>query len=190
MILPFKKTFKGADGKVYICNAKLKFPEHIRQQLPIKETAKFHPDSYLETGEIARRLRCSSSAVRQYLHRRGVEFSVVTSTKGGKYIFWNRDAVEKALDDREPDYKRMPAGYIGMREAVDMLGVVRSYIYKLADKGLVRFIKCRMRSTKGARVRCLYNMADLKCLSLRLRQTPYVFPLPYEKYGKGKKTNA
>ena len=56
----------------------------------------------------------------------------------------------------------MPEGYVPMNKATEMLGVVRSFVYKLAARGLVRKHYARLTSTKGKRLRCFYHLGDLE----------------------------
>ncbi len=170
MIVPFKKTFVGADGKLYIHNPKLVFPEHIKSRLvrDIAEQEDESADAYMETHDIARMMGCSTSAARQYLHRHKVHYCVCGVKGVGKCNLWLRDDVARVLSRREPGCEHKPDEYMEMKDAQRLLGVVRSYIYKLARKGLVRQYKCRMKTRRGERVRCLYHRADLEHVRLHL----------------------
>ncbi len=51
-----------------------------------------------------------------------------------------------------------------------MLGVVRSYVYRLVKKGLLREYRCRMKTARGLRVRCFYHREDLEHVRLHVLQ--------------------
>lgn len=174
MIYRFKKTFIGVGGREYISNPKLSFPEHVkirrrgtnpRSGQPYTEAG----SAFVETSAVAARLCCSASAARQYLHRHGVRFRVVRKGTGplavlaaagcGAGSCW-KGAVRR----------RVPPCYMDMAGAVSMLGVVRSYVYRLVKKGLLREYRCRMKTARGLRVRCFYHREDLEHVRLHVLQ--------------------
>lgn len=55
-----------------------------------------------------------------------------------------------------------------MEEAVRYLGVVRSYVYRLVKKGLLREYRCRIKTARGFRVRCFYHREDLEHIKLHV----------------------
>ncbi len=172
MIVPFKKTFVGADGRRYIRNPKLVFPEHIKNRRT-RDFPKLNDkllEVYMRTYDAARMMGCSASAARQYLHRHKVNYCVCIAKGVGKCNLWLRTDVARVLKRREPGCKRKPPAYMEMKDAQSFLGVARSYIYKLTRKGLVRQYKCRMKTPKGERVRCLYHRADLEHVQHHLRR--------------------
>ena len=175
MIYRFKKTFIGVGGREYISNPKLSFPEHVkirrrgtnpRSGQPYTEAG----SAFVETSAVAARLCCSASAARQYLHRHGVRFRVVRKGTGPLALYWRRLDVERVLAGREPVRRRVPPCYMDMAGAVRMLGVVRSYVYRLVKKGLLREYRCRMKTARGLRVRCFYHREDLEHVRLHVLQ--------------------
>ena len=66
--------------------------------------------------------------------------------------------------------RRVPPCYMDMAGAVSMLGVVRSYVYRLVKKGLLREYRCRMKTARGLRVRCFYHREDLEHVRLHVLQ--------------------
>ena len=70
----------------------------------------------------------------------------------------------------EPVRRRVPPCYMDMAGAVSMLGVVRSYVYRLVKKGLLREYRCRMKTARGLRVRCFYHREDLEHVRLHVLQ--------------------
>lgn len=175
MIYRFKKTFIGVGGREYISNPKLSFPEHVkirrrgtnpRSGQPYTEAG----SAFVETSAVAARLCCSASAARQYLHRHGVRFRVVRKGTGPLALYWRRLDVERVLAGREPVRRRVPPCYMDMAGAVSMLGVVRSYVYRLVKKGLLREYRCRMKTARGLRVRCFYHREDLEHVRLHVLQ--------------------
>lgn len=175
MIFHFKKTFIGVGGREYINNPKLSFPVHVKVRRKGTDPKSGNPYSevsraFEETSSIASRLRCSPSAVRQYLHRHGARFRVVRKSTGSLALYWRRQDVEKILAAREPACHRIPACYADMTETVRRLGVVRSYVYRLVKKGLLREYRCRMRTGRGFRVRCFYHREDLEHIRLHILQ--------------------
>ena len=107
---------------------------------------------------------------RQYLHRHGVRFRVVRKGTGPLALYWRRLDVERVLAGREPVRRRVPPCYMDMAGAVSMLGVVRSYVYRLVKKGLLREYRCRMKTARGLRVRCFYHREDLEHVRLHVLQ--------------------
>ncbi|MFR4416461.1 MAG: hypothetical protein ACLT8E_03160 [Akkermansia sp.] len=69
-----------------------------------------------------------------------------------------------------PVRRRVPPCYMDMAGAVSMLGVVRSYVYRLVKKGLLREYRCRMKTARGLRVRCFYHREDLEHVRLHVLQ--------------------
>ena len=64
----------------------------------------------------------------------------------------------------------VPPCYMDMAGAVSMLGVVRSYVYRLVKKGLLREYRSRMKTARGLRVRCFYHREDLEHVRLHVLQ--------------------
>lgn len=175
MIYHFKKTFIGVGGREYINNPRLSFPEHVKIRRKGTNPKSGQPyaqvgGAFVETSVIAERLGCSSSAARQYLHRHGARFRVVRKNTGSLALYWRRQDVERLLSGREPVRRRTPACYADMAEAVSLLGVVRSYIYRLVKKGMLREYRCRMKTARGFRVRCFYHREDLDHIRLHVLQ--------------------
>lgn len=85
-------------------------------------------------------------------------------------LYWRRLDVERVLAGREPVRRRVPPCYMDMAGAVSMLGVVRSYVYRLVKKGLLREYRCRMKTARGLRVRCFYHREDLEHVRLHVLQ--------------------
>lgn len=173
MIYRFKKTFIGVGGREYINNPKLSFPEYVKIRRKGTEPKSGQPyasasGAFMETSSIAARLRCSPSAARQYLHRHGVRFRVVRKSTGSLTLCWRRLDVERLLAAREPVCRRAPLCYVNMEEAVRYLGVVRSYVYRLVKKGLLREYRCRIKTVRGFRVRCFYHREDLEHIKLHV----------------------
>lgn len=175
MIYHFKKTFIGVGGREYINNPKLCFPEHVKIRRKGTNPRSGQPYSqaggaFVETSSIAKRLCCSASAARQYLHRHGARFRVVRKSTGSLALYWSRQDVERILTGREPVRRRAPACYMDMTEAVSFLGVVRSYVYRLVKKGMLREYRCRMKTARGFRIRCFYHREDLEHIRLHVLQ--------------------
>lgn len=175
MIYHFKKTFIGVGGREYINNPKLSFPEHVKIRRRGTNPKSGQPyaeagSAFVETSSIASRLCCSASAARQYLHRHGARFRVVRKGTGSLALYWRRADVDRILARREPVRRRVLPCYMDMAEAIDMLGVVRSYIYRLVKKGLLREYRCRMKTARGLRVRCFYHREDLEHIRLHVLQ--------------------
>ena len=164
MIYRFKKTFIGVGGREYISNPKLSFPEHVK--IRRRGTNPRSGQPYTEAGSAF----VETSAARQYLHRHGVRFRVVRKGTGPLALYWRRLDVERVLDGREPVRRRVPPCYMDMAGAVSMLGVVRSYVYRLVKKGLLREYRCRMKTARGLRVRCFYHREDLEHVRLHVLQ--------------------
>ena len=95
--------------------------------------------------------------------------SIYTAT-GPLALYWRRLDVERVLAGREPVRRRVPPCYMDMAGAVSMLGVVRSYVYRLVKKGLLREYRCRMKTARGLRVRCFYHREDLEHVRLHVLQ--------------------
>ena len=95
---------------------------------------------------------------------------VVRKGTGPLALYWRRLDVERVLAGREPVRRRVPPCYMDMAGAVSMLGVVRSYVYRLVKKGLLREYRCRMKTARGLRVRCFYHREDLEHVRLHVLQ--------------------
>lgn len=76
--------------------------------------------------------------------------------------FWNYDEAKNVLSQMKELVDFVPEGYVPMITATEMLGVVRSFIYKLAMRGLVRKHYARLSSPSGKRLRCFYHLGDLE----------------------------
>ena len=95
---------------------------------------------------------------------------MVRKGTGSLALYWRRADVDRILARREPVRRRVPPCYMDVAEAIDMLGVVRSYIYRLVKKGLLREYRCRMKTARGLRVRCFYHREDLEHIRLHVLQ--------------------
>lgn len=163
------KTFIGKDGNRYIDSPKILFPASIRKKrwrYPIFNHIKKKPKKtavrYVSTKQLAKMFGGRVSSVRALLTRHKVAYQVRPTPMQRQGKFWNYDEAKNVLLQIKELADFVPEGYVPMNKATEMLGVVRSFVYKLAARGLVRKHYARLTSTKGKRLRCFYHLGDLE----------------------------
>ncbi len=165
----FYKTFIGTDGNRYIDNPRLLFPASLRKKRwrypifnQIRKSTKKTAVRYVSTKRLANMFGGRVSSVRALLNRHKVEYQVRPTTRQRLAKFWNYNEAKNVLSQMKEIDEFVPDGYVSMNVATQMLGVVRSFVYKLAMRGLVRRHYARLSSMKGKRLRCYYHLGDLE----------------------------
>ncbi len=116
----------------------------------------------VSAAEVAKEMKCTSTAARQYLYRKGARHYKVVSENGRVHVLWNRRDVLRILSQREPILKHKPKGMWTIDQVVSYLGVVRSYVYSLVQQGLIRSYNRRVMTPNGIRVRSFYYEQDVR----------------------------
>lgn len=116
----------------------------------------------VSTAEAAHILRRSNSSAHAFLRKKDVPFYYVRMKEDGKKLmYWDREAVNKLIKRLPPVQKRLPQSMIQARDAVLLLGVVRSTLYRYVASGKLTEIRRRVMTTKGYRHQCLYLKSEV-----------------------------
>ena len=115
----------------------------------------------ITTNAAARILGCSASAARSALHRHKVPFRIVREEGQSLRLFWHKGRVQKLAERRLPVLSKKQDNLLDSTEAMRILGVVRSTLYRYERSGLLSVTKVRKPSSRGLRSCSYYRRADV-----------------------------
>lgn len=116
----------------------------------------------VSTAEAAKILGRSNSSSHALLRKKDIPFYYVRLKEDGKRLmYWDREAVKKLIKRLPPVQKRLPQTMIKARDALLILGVVRSTLYRYVASGKLTEIRRRVMTTKGYRHQCLYVKSEV-----------------------------
>ena len=107
------------------------------------------------TSEAADLLHCSTSAARNWLHRRKVPYRIVGEEGQSLRLFWRRERVIELAQQRWPVLRKRNSSLITSKEAQRILGIGRSSLYRYEQRGQLSVTKMRHTTAHGMR-RCSY----------------------------------
>lgn len=116
----------------------------------------------IPTSEAARILGCSPSAARAWLHRRKVSFRIVGEEGQALRLYWHKARVEALAKKRLPVLRKKTDELVTSAEALRMLGVGRSTLYRYELRGLLSVTKVRKPSPRGLRTCSYYKRSELE----------------------------
>ena len=131
----------------------------------------------MTTNEAASLLGVTASAARSCLHRHKVPYRIVGEEGQALRLYWRRSRLLAiaALRQREPVLKSCPPAQVTSEEAMRILGISRSTLYRYERSGQLSVVRYRHPSARGPRRFCCYKRSEVERLaeyltSLRLRQ--------------------
>ena len=122
----------------------------------------------ITTRAAAQMLDCTLAAARLTMQRHKVTYRLVEEPRNVPRLYWNRAQVEKIVESRLPLVKKIPAKMMSSEEAVRLLGVCRSSLYRYARKGRIREYQVRLMTDAGTRKVSLFLKADVRRLAANL----------------------
>ncbi len=126
------------------------------------------PVDSISTREASQLLKCTQSAARQVLVRRGVERYIVRRAQGGLESYWEREAVERLAELKLPIQQQIPQKMMTAEAASRKLKISRSSLYRYVQMGQLQQIKRRMPGRLGMRITALYLSSEVAELYARL----------------------
>lgn len=168
------RTLRGVGGIRLIDHPGVHYPQHILNAPPgmNKRTGlpyELPPEGSISTAEAARLLGISISTARGLLHRRGVNFCIVKHSSGQLRVYWRRSDILDYEGSLPPLREAIPPGMVETREALQLLGVGRSSLYRYVRSRKLQQFRFRINSGRGLRVKLLYHRAEVRRLSAHMR---------------------
>lgn len=119
----------------------------------------------ITTNEAAAILGCTASSARTWLHRRKVPFRIVGEEGQALRFFWRKERVEALAKERLPVLRKRSQSLISSSEALCILGIGRSTLYRYERQGKLSVTKVRKPSPRGLRSCSYYNRAEVERLA-------------------------
>lgn len=128
------------------------------------------PDWGISSREAAGLLQCTVSAARATLARHRVRHRKVQGEDKVMRLYWKKDQVLALVQSRAPVTEAPSNKLIEVPEAVQILGVARSSLYRYVQKGRLKEVKLRFLSpTRGLKLRSYFIRAEVVKLAGYLR---------------------
>lgn len=128
------------------------------------------PEWGITSGEAARLLGCTTSAVRCTLNRHRVKCRKVLDADNILRLYWHREQVEDLAKRRAPIVDAQPKKLISVQEALKILGVSRSSLHRYSRKGMLAEVKVRYSSPgHGLRLKSFYIRSETIKLQRHLK---------------------
>lgn len=116
----------------------------------------------VSTAEAAKILGRGNSSSHALLRKKDIPFYYVRQKGDGKKLmYWDREAVKSLIKGLPPVQKKLPPTMIKARDAILLLGVVRSTLYRYVASGKLTEIRRRVMTAKGYRHQCLYLKSEV-----------------------------
>ncbi len=168
------RTLIGKGGIKLINLPGVIYPDSVLNTSPgtDKRTGKAYakaPSWGITTREAMRLLHCSAPAVRRKLNARKVKFHRVRRPDGPPEIYWNRKQVEEIAKNSAPIVKTQPAKLLNTEDALALLGLARSALYRYTRKGRLAATVVRIMTPRGLRNRCFYRRSQILALVKHLQ---------------------
>ncbi len=169
------RTLRGVGGKRFFNIPGVIYPQEVLKVKAGTDRKSGLPYNVIpnewgvSTREAAQMLSCTPSAARNSLHKKRVTFRLVSRPGLAPSIYWKRDQVEGIIKNRLPLLPQTPQRFVTVEEALNILHVRRSSLYRYVRNGKLKEVKVRRMSSKGPRVISLYNRAQVRKLSARIR---------------------
>lgn len=128
------------------------------------------PEWGMTSGEAAKLLGCTTSAVRCTLSRHRVKCRKVLDADNILRLYWHREQVEDLAKRRAPVVDAQPKKLISVQETLKILGVSRSSLHRYSSKGMITEVKVRYSSPgHGLRLKSFYIRAEALKLQRHLK---------------------
>lgn len=168
------RTLRGVGGIRLIDHPGVHYPRHILNVPPgmNKRTGlpyELPPEGSVSSAEAARLLGVSLATVRGLLRRRGVNFCIVKNSTGQLSVYWRRSEILDYEGSLPPLRQTIPPGMLETREALQLLGVGRSSLYRYVQSRKLRQYRFRINTRRGLRVKLLYSRAEVRHLGDHMR---------------------
>lgn len=119
--------------------------------------------------EAGRMMGCTAAAARVWLRRRRVPYRFVKSPGCVTTLYWSKARVAALVDSRLPITSRSAtSSLITTAEALRILGVSRSSLYRYQIRGLLRAKYVRSLSSRGLRKCIHYYRSEVESLAAAL----------------------
>lgn len=116
----------------------------------------------ISTAEAAKMLGRSNSSAHAFLRKNDIPFYYVRMKEDGKKLmYWDRETVKRVIKRLPPVQKKLPQTMVNARDALLLLGVVRSTLYRYVASGKLSEIRRRVMTGRGYRHQCLYLKSEV-----------------------------
>lgn len=116
----------------------------------------------ISTAEAAKILGRSNSSAHAFLRNKDVPFYYVRMNGDGRRLmYWDRETVKRMIKRLPPVQKKLPQTMVNARDALLLLGVARSTLYRYVVSGKLSEIRRRVMTTRGYRHQCLYLKSEV-----------------------------
>lgn len=128
------------------------------------------PSWGISTREASELLKCSLSATRACLYKNKVTYRLVAEPGNVPRLYWKKSQVEQVALNRLPVVKESSTDekLVSSQEALKILQVGRSSLYRYAKAGRIHEIQVRQRSEKGLRRKSYFLKAEINRLAAHL----------------------
>lgn len=128
------------------------------------------PEWGISSREAARLMGCTLASARATLSRHKVRRRKVQGDDKVMRLYWKKEQVMALVESRAPLADKRPPKLITVPEALAILKVARSSLYRYVQRGRLREVKMRFSSPqRGARVKSLFVRAEVRKLAVYLR---------------------
>lgn len=161
------RTLKGLGGIRLINVPGVKFPDTaFRADKGMNpRTGKpfdYPPHDTVSTLEASRILGRGISSTHTLMRKRSIPFYFVRHNGSGRtLLYWDRKAVNQLLRGLPPVQKHLPPTLVKAGDALLILGVVRSTLYRYVASGKLSEFRRRVMTTRGYRHQCLYLKSEV-----------------------------
>ncbi len=167
------RTLRGVGGHFYIDHPGLTYPDAVlhaaegmnRQTGKPYESA---PSGCISSEEAAKILKISTKSARIQLHRLNTKYCMVREDGRRLQVYWYREAVEKLSKTRATEWKRIPVTMIDANEAMELLGVQRSSVFRYVQQGKLHEHRHRVKTRRGLRTKLFYDKDEVLRLAEHL----------------------
>lgn len=124
---------------------------------------------FVTIREAAEMLHASASSTRTVLNRHKVRFCFCRSVCNGLTKCWNKKDVQEIADHRSELVSSIPKKFCDSVEALEILGVGRSTLYRYVQSGKLHEKQVRMMTKRGTRQKSLYLRSECKKVAAIMR---------------------
>lgn len=175
------RTLVGLGGVRLISMPGIKYPENVLKAVHgmHPETGEPYPEppvGSIPTREAAMMLNCCPTVARITMRQNDVPHYYVSSEKYRKCIYWQLEGVLNLVKNRPGIFKMIPRQLLTAEEAIRILKVSRSTLYRYVRRSRLREFRYRIMTVRGYRHQCLFLRSEILQLAAwrRAAQSQYV----------------
>ncbi len=148
---------------------------------------KIAPENSITTREVAKLLKRTLSSTYNLLKKKKITCYYVESGSGKIHTYWNRHEIRKLEKALPRIAVHVSKEFVSAREALNMLNVVRSTLYRYVIRGKLREIRRRIMTTRGYRHQSLFLRSEVMQL-VSWRRARELQKISWEEYSEQLRT--